>query len=96
VIVFFFALGAAAWLLFGRAGGRDAMWRGRYADEERHAEEGGRRFLGGGAGGGSSDGPSWASARRARSRRARPIAPDDDLEFLSELDERIRRERGNK
>jgi hypothetical protein len=92
VIVFFFALGAAAWLLFGRPGGRDAMWRGRYADEERHAADGGRRFVGGGRGGRSEG--SWTSARRPRAQRQRPTAPDDDLDFLSELDERIRRERG--
>jgi hypothetical protein len=96
VIVFFVALGAAAWLLFGRTGGRDVMWRSRYADEERQAEESSRRRFVSGARGGFPETP-WSAARRSRARQ-RPTAPDDDPDFLSELDERIRRdrrERGN-
>lgn len=88
VIVLLGFLGAAAWLFLGRPQGAPG------------AGGGGRGFGGFGSGGGSGGGrggsgpslPQWPG--RGGGRPA-PRAPDDDPDFLRELDKRTREQRGD-
>jgi 2-polyprenyl-6-methoxyphenol hydroxylase-like FAD-dependent oxidoreductase len=79
------AIGGVAWLVFGRPRTRSTR-TGDTAAQTWPQTGGGRPFA-------ASPGPPGRASGRAATRpeRRRPLAPDDDPEFLRQLDERIKR-----
>jgi hypothetical protein len=91
VVVVFWAFGAAAWLLAGR---RDVRTRQQWNDVPGGQVLGQQRaFRRHPAGRGSDAGFQFADAvlgRRAAAAPVRYVAPDDNPDFLIELERRIR------